>query len=219
MTNNFDDFQKFGTEQLVGKSLQTIAEATNYSKKSLENSSAFLEKLLGAKSLDAAIQIQSEYAKTFYAGFIAQATKMGELYSNFAKEALKPLKVATSLSTTHWLASDIYKADVYDNSEHKIGDVIDLVVDSNDDVTAAIIGVGGFLGVGQKDIWISFKKLKVATRDGKDWLVLNRTKDDLMRAPAYDKKTENRKDWLVLNRTKDDHLATGKKIVPQGQTA
>jgi hypothetical protein len=93
------------------------------------------------------------------------------------------------------------------------------VIDSNDDVTAAIIGVGGFLGVGQKDIWISFKELKVATRDGKDWLVLNRTKDDLMRTPAYDKKTENRKDWLVLNRTKDDHLATGKKIVPQGQTA
>ena len=109
MTNNIDDFQKFGTEQLVGKSLQTIAEATNYSKKSLENSSAFLEKLLGAKSLDAAIQIQSEYAKTFYAGFIAQATKMGELYSNFAKEALKPLKVATSLSTTHFTGHALHR--------------------------------------------------------------------------------------------------------------
>jgi hypothetical protein len=40
-------------------------------------------------------------------------------------------------------------------------------------VTGAIIGVGGFLGVGQKDVVIPFKELKASTRDGKDWLVLN----------------------------------------------
>jgi PRC-barrel domain len=49
----------------------------------------------------------------------------------------------------------------------------------------AIISVGGFLGVGQKDVVIPFKELKVSTRDGKDWLVLNRTKDELKLAPAY----------------------------------
>jgi len=93
--------------------------------------------------------------------------------------------VATSsLSTDHWLASDIYKADVYDPSEQKIGKVTDLMIDSNGNVTGAIIGVGGFLGAGQKDVVIPFKELKVSTRDGKDWLVLNRTKDELKRAPA-----------------------------------
>jgi len=57
---------------------------------------------------------------------------------------------SSSLSTNNWLASDIYKANVYDPSEHKIGDITNLMIDSNGNVTAAIISVGGFLGVGQK---------------------------------------------------------------------
>jgi hypothetical protein len=92
---------------------------------------------------------------------------------------------SSSLSTDHWLASDVYKADVYDPSEHKIGNVTDLIIDSNGNVTGAIIGVGGFLGISQKDVVIPFKELKVSTRDGKDWLVLNRTKDELKLTPAY----------------------------------
>jgi sporulation protein YlmC with PRC-barrel domain len=99
----------------------------------------------------------------------------------------------SSLSTGNWLASDVYKADVYDPSEHKVGKVTDLMIDSNGNVTAAIIGVGGFVGVGQKDVAIPFKELKVSTRDGKDWLVLNRTKDELKSAPAYNKKAETSK--------------------------
>jgi sporulation protein YlmC with PRC-barrel domain len=91
----------------------------------------------------------------------------------------------SSLSSGDWLASDVYKADVYDPSEHKIGKITDLMIDSNGKVTGAIIGVGGFLGVAQKDVVIPFKELKVSTRDGKDWLVLNRTKDELKTAPAY----------------------------------
>jgi sporulation protein YlmC with PRC-barrel domain len=92
----------------------------------------------------------------------------------------------TTLSTGQWLASDVYKAAVYDPSEHKVGNVIDLMIDSNGNITAAIISVSsGFLGVNQKDVVIPFKELKVSTRDGKDWLVLNRTKDELLTAPAY----------------------------------
>ncbi|WOJ91342.1 PRC-barrel domain-containing protein [Methylocapsa polymorpha] len=99
----------------------------------------------------------------------------------------------SSLSTTRWLASDIYKADVYDSSDHKIGDITDLVLDNDGNVTLAVIGVGGFLGVGQKDVAIPFKELKVSTRGGKDWLVVNQTKDDLMKAPSYDKKIDKDK--------------------------
>jgi len=84
---------------------------------------------------------------------------------------------SSSLSTGQWLASDVYKADVY--SKHKVGKVTDLMIDSNGAITGAIISVGGFLGVGQKDV------VKVSTRDGKDWLVLNRTKGELKLAPAY----------------------------------
>jgi sporulation protein YlmC with PRC-barrel domain len=101
----------------------------------------------------------------------------------------RAMAATSSLSTMHWLASDIYKADVYDNAEDKIGVVTDLIVDNSGTVTTAVVSVGGLLGVGKKDVAVPFKSLKVASRDGKDWLVLNQTKEDLKMAPAYDKKT------------------------------
>ena len=71
----FDGFQKFGKEQLevvttssssLAKGWQTIAaELSEYSKKSFENGSAFLEKLLGAKSLENAIQISPNMPRRF----------------------------------------------------------------------------------------------------------------------------------------------------------
>jgi phasin family protein len=104
MTATFEDLQKYGKDQLevattvaasLAKGLQSIAaEATDYSKKSMEHSSAYVEKLVGAKSLDSAIQIQTDFAKSAYEGFVAQATKMGELYSALAKEAFKPVEGA-----------------------------------------------------------------------------------------------------------------------------
>jgi sporulation protein YlmC with PRC-barrel domain len=64
----------------------------------------------------------------------------------------------TTLSTGQWLASDIYKASIYDPSDHKIGSVTNLVIDSNGNVTAAIINVSsGFLGVNQKDVVVLSK--------------------------------------------------------------
>ena len=106
MPSEVEDFQKYGKEQFgaaaaattcFAKTLQTIAtETVDYSKKAMENNSAFMEKLLGAKSYDTAIQIQSEYWKTSYAGFVAQATKIGELYSSLAKEAFKPVETAVN---------------------------------------------------------------------------------------------------------------------------
>ncbi|HMF05817.1 MAG TPA: phasin family protein [Methylocella sp.] len=104
MTDRFDDIQKYGKEQFeaaaaatnsVVKTIQVIAnETADYSKRSFESGSAFLEKLLGAKSYDSAIQLHSEYWKSSYAGFIAQATKLGELYSSLASEAYKPFETA-----------------------------------------------------------------------------------------------------------------------------
>ena len=72
--------------------VQTIVcEATDYAKKSLDASRVFVENLVSAKSLHTVIEIQTEYAKTSCAAFLAQATKMGELYSNLAKANFKPI--------------------------------------------------------------------------------------------------------------------------------
>jgi sporulation protein YlmC with PRC-barrel domain len=101
----------------------------------------------------------------------------------------RSMAATTSLSTKYWLASDVYKADVYTNAEEKIGVVTDLIMDSSGNVVTAVVGVGGFLGAGEKEVAVPFKDLKVVTRDNKDWLVLNQTKEQLNAAPAYDKKT------------------------------
>ena len=99
---NLDDMQKVGKDNMdatlrsfgaVSKSVQAIAvEVADYSKKSFEEGSAAAEKLFGAKSLEKAIEIQTDYAKTAYEGFVAQATKMGELYADLAKETYKPFE-------------------------------------------------------------------------------------------------------------------------------
>ena len=70
-----------------------VAEGTDYTKKTVETRLALVEKLVGAKSLDTVIQIQTEYAKAAYAAFVAHATKMGELYSDLAKAAFKPVEL------------------------------------------------------------------------------------------------------------------------------
>jgi len=102
MLKNFEDIQKLGKDNVdvamqqfgsVSKGWQAIAaEFADYSKKSFENGSAALEKLIGAKSLDKAIEVQSEYVKSAYEGFVAQSTKLGELYTDLAKETYKPLE-------------------------------------------------------------------------------------------------------------------------------
>jgi len=99
-----DDFQKYSKEKFeavttssssLSKSWQAIAaESSEYSKKSFENSSAFFEKLLGAKSFETAIQVRSEYAKTFFDGLVGYVTKTGEIYSNLAREVFKPIDAA-----------------------------------------------------------------------------------------------------------------------------
>lgn len=69
-----------------------VAEVVDYSKKSAEGSAAAWEKLMGVKSIEKAMEVQSEYLKSAYEGFVAEATKLGELYVDLAKEAYKPFE-------------------------------------------------------------------------------------------------------------------------------
>ena len=102
MANNFEEIQKVGKDQMdqfstsaagVARGFQAIAtETTDYSKRSLESTSSHMEKLFGVRSLDSAIQLQTEFAKSSVEGFVAQATKIGEIYRDMAKEAFRPME-------------------------------------------------------------------------------------------------------------------------------
>jgi phasin family protein len=99
-----EEMQKLGKDSMEmamssfgawNKSAQAIVvEIVDYSKKSIEGSAVAWEKLLGAKSLEKAMEVQSDYLKTAYEDFVAETTKLGELYVDFAKEAYKPFEGA-----------------------------------------------------------------------------------------------------------------------------
>jgi hypothetical protein len=102
MVKNIDELQQFGKENVdatmksfgaVSKSWQAISvELADYSKRAFEQSTAMTEKLLGAKSVEKAVEIQSDFVKSSYEGFVAEATKLGELYSDLAREMYKPFE-------------------------------------------------------------------------------------------------------------------------------
>jgi putative membrane protein len=81
--------------------------------------------------------------------------------------------------------STYYNKDVYDTQDNKIGDVNDILLDKDGRLSTAIIGVGGFLGVGEKDVAVPFKTLKISEKGGDRYLVINATKEALEKAPGY----------------------------------
>ena len=78
--------------------------------------------------------------------------------------------------------SDWYKQDVYDPSQSSIGKIDDVLVSDSGQISALVIGVGGFLGVGEKDVAVPFSAVKWTTKDKKNYLTLNTTKDELKTA-------------------------------------
>jgi hypothetical protein len=102
MIKNIEDFQKLGQQnvdtamKLFGewsKGWQAIAaEMTDYTKRSFEEGTATVEKLLAAKSFDQAVEIQTGYAKRAYDDYMHQVSKLGGLYADLAKEAYKPVE-------------------------------------------------------------------------------------------------------------------------------
>ena len=96
------DIQSYGKEHLetvvasattVQNGLQAIASAYgDYTKKSFEDTKSFVEKLSGVKSLDKAIEAQTEFAKSAYETFVAESQKIAGLYTDLAKQTYKPFE-------------------------------------------------------------------------------------------------------------------------------
>jgi hypothetical protein len=97
-----EDIQSYGKEQYeqavscatsFQSGINAIASAYgDYGKKSYEDTKSFIEKLSGVKSLDKALEAQSEFAKAAYETFVADSQKIAGLYGDLAKQAFKPLE-------------------------------------------------------------------------------------------------------------------------------
>ena len=84
-----------------------------------------------------------------------------------------------------WTVTNFYKQAVYDPKESKIGDIDDVLIDKAGKVTGLVIGVGGFLGAGEKDVIVPFNDVKITKKNDKWWLTLDATKDGMKSAPGF----------------------------------
>ena len=66
----------------------------------------------------------------------------------------------TAVPTSSVTVTDWYKQNVYDRSDNKVGEIMDVLVAPGGQVNALIVGVGGFLGAGEKDVAVSFGTVK-----------------------------------------------------------
>ena len=101
-----EEFQKMGKANLdavvrsygeLNKGFQAIAaEVTDHSKRAFEDATRTFEQLVGAKSIEQAIEIQSQYAKKAFDAYIAQVSKLGEMYAGLTRNAYKPVEQAVA---------------------------------------------------------------------------------------------------------------------------
>ncbi|MBZ9857554.1 PRC-barrel domain-containing protein [Mesorhizobium sp. CA13] len=103
-----------------------------------------------------------------------------------AEEPAAPVVHAEGSIVTNIIGESVYNG-TGDNAEN-IGKVSDVVFDKDGQAKSVIIGVGGFLGVGTKNVAFDYDKLQWAEKNGDRWLVAQTTKDELTAQPEFDTK-------------------------------
>ena len=93
----------------------------------------------------------------------------------------------TAQKPDEWLATRLRGTSVLGSDGVKIGSVDDILLDRSGSIKALVIGVGGFLGIGAKDVAIPFKQFQVVpgTEGKSDVLTLSMTKDQLADAQDF----------------------------------
>jgi sporulation protein YlmC with PRC-barrel domain len=91
----------------------------------------------------------------------------------------------TTLPANGIPVSEFYKQSVYDTHDNKIGDINDVLLDKSGQVSAVILGVGGLLGIGEKDVAVPFNAIQVTEKSGNRYLVMDASKEALQAATGY----------------------------------
>jgi sporulation protein YlmC with PRC-barrel domain len=117
-----------------------------------------------------------------------------------ATASMAASEMMTSVPSGSLTVTDWYKQSVYDPSNSKIGQVNDVLVSTDGKIDALIVGVGGFLGAGQKDVAVSFNSVQKSVRDNKIYLTMSTTKDALKAAPWF-KYDQDQMTWVPDTRS------------------
>ena len=95
-------------------------------------------------------------------------------------------KFLSKQDSSDLLASNLIGQSVYNSQDETVGDINDLVTDQSGKVIAVLVGTGGFLGIGEKDVALSFNDLRFSQdENGKVKVIANVTKETLASAPDY----------------------------------
>jgi sporulation protein YlmC with PRC-barrel domain len=116
--------------------------------------------------------------------FIALATTGAYAHHDDSDKA-KPAAMMTSIPSEAWTVADWYKQNVYDLGDNKIGEIKDVLLDHEGKTAAIIIGVGGFIGIGEKDVAVPYADVHFKMKDKKWYPVMNTTKDAMKMAPGF----------------------------------
>ena len=121
----------------------------------------------------------------------AEAPQSIEPAAPKSAEAPSDSQFLTKQESTDYLASNLIGQSVYNAQDEVIGDINDLVSDESGKFAAVLIGAGGFLGMGEKDVALRFEDLKIARDENNNIkLIANLSKDVLASAPDYETLTE-----------------------------
>ena len=104
------------------------------------------------------------------------------------KAGIKQAGFVQQQESNEWRSSKLVGASVYGPDNKSIGSIDDLILDQKGGIKAAVIGVGGFLGVGQKDVAVPFDTLQIqrkANSSSIDKITVSYTKDQLTNAPKF----------------------------------
>jgi hypothetical protein len=106
--NISDEYQRLGQSGLdaairsygeAGNGLQAFAaEITSYSKNALDDFVRMCEQLLGSKTIEQAMQIQSDYVKRAYDNHMSEMSKLGEIFTQVSRNSYKPIEQAAAKS-------------------------------------------------------------------------------------------------------------------------
>ena len=94
-------------------------------------------------------------------------------------------EVMSAIPGSATTVTNFYKQNIYDRSDSKIGEISDVLVGKDGKIEGFIISVGGFLGLGEKNVAVPFDVVQSSERNGSWWLTMNATKAQLEKAPGF----------------------------------
>jgi sporulation protein YlmC with PRC-barrel domain len=112
-----------------------------------------------------------------------------------AQSAQPSTAAQTAQQSDQWRTSKLVGLNVYNSNNEKIGDINELIMGKDGQIDLIVVGVGGFLGMGEKDVAVPFEALNLTQKNNKWYLTMNASKDELKSAPGF-KYDRNTTTWI-----------------------